>query len=332
MSNELQLRTSAYLTTFVGTEIIRQSTLREWRNYGEILKRIDEAKQWAIGDWLKDGKKHYGDGLYEEAEGILGYEYQTLARAKRMSELFEIKCRHLNLSFEHHVQVASVKTIEIDNKGKLYLLKKPDMEKMQELLKQAEKGNLSVRALKELVDEYKRNQQDKIRLANEPEKYPVIYADPPWQFDNSGLGGSAEKHYQTMALEEICDLPINSRTTENAVLFLWVPNSFLKEGLKVCEAWGFEYKTNMVWIKDKSTYGKLGFYCYGQHELLFIATRGSFLPKKLFPSIISSKKSKHSKKPEKTYKVIEEMYSGPYIELFARDKRDGWEAWGNEII
>jgi len=329
LSDELQLRTSAYLTTFVGTEIIRQSTLDEWRKYGEILKRVDEAKQWAIGDWLKDGKKHYGDGLYKEAEKILGMDKTSLMTFKSISEKYEILLRNKILSWSHHKEVASIKQIE-EIADKLELSKKPDKEKMQELLKQAEKDNLSVRELKGLVEEYKRNQQEKIRLANEPEKYSVIYADPPWQFDNSGLGGSAEKHYKTMSLDEICDLPVNSRTTENAVLFLWVPNSFLKEGLEVCEAWGFEYKTNMAWIKDKSTYGKLGFYCYGQHELLFIAAKGSFLPKKLFPSIISSIKSKHSKKPEELYEIIEEMYSGPYLELFAREKRIEWDGWGNE--
>ncbi|HZX11223.1 MAG TPA: MT-A70 family methyltransferase [Acidobacteriota bacterium] len=331
MTDELQLRTGAYRTTFIGTEIIRKSTLDEWRTYGEILRRVDEAKQWAIGDWLKDGKRHYRDGLYKEASQILGLKEQTLRVCKSMAEAFPLLTRVNNLSFKHHRQVASLKQIE-KRDNKLHESKEPDKEKMQEFLKKAESENLSVRELKNVVEEHKRNQQDKIRLANEPEKFSVIYADPPWQFDNSGLSGSAEKHYNTMSLDEICDLPIESRVTENAVLFLWVPNSFLKEGLKVCESWGFDYKTNMTWIKDKSTYGKLGFYCYGQHELLFIATRGSFMPKTLFPSIVSSGKSKHSKKPEKFYELIEKMYSGPYLELFARNKRGNWEAWGNEVI
>jgi len=331
MSNELQLRTGPYRTTFVGTEIIRQSTKEEWQNYGEILKRVDEAKQWAIGDWLCDGKRHYGDGLYKEAEKVLGYDQAKLRQLKSLADNFELLRRRNNVSWSHHYEVAPLKRITENKNGKLELSDKPDKEKMQELLKKAEKEGLSVRELRELVERYKYQQREKIRLANEPEKYPVIYADPPWQFDNSGLGGSAEQHYPTMPLKEICDLPVEKRVAENAILFLWVPNSFLAEGLQVCRAWGFEYKTNFVWIKDKSTYGKLGFYCYGQHELIFIAIKGSLLPKQLFPSIIYGEKTKHSKKPQKVYEMIEQMYSGPYLELFARNKRDNWEPWGDEI-
>ena len=83
--NELQLQTGAYRTTYIGTEIIRESTLNEWRCYGEILRRVDEAKQWAIGDWLSDGKRHYGDGLYKEASEILGVDSRTLENLKQIS-------------------------------------------------------------------------------------------------------------------------------------------------------------------------------------------------------------------------------------------------------
>lgn len=171
-------------------------------------------------------------------------------------------------------------------------------------------------------------------------KYRVIYADPPWQYSNKGLGGSAEKHYRTLSLFEIINYEdtkgkrVVDLTGENSVLFLWVPNAFLEEGLEVCESWGFDYKTNFIWIKQKSAYGKLAFYNYGQHEFLFIATRGSILPKEssLVSSIIYAEKSKHSKKPEIIYEIIESMYSPPYIELFARNKRKDWEYWGDEII
>ena len=132
MSKELQLRTSAYLTTFVGTEIIRQSTLDEWRKYGEILKRVDEAKQWAIGDWLKDGKKHYGDGLYKEAEKITGLEERYLQNLKQIADKFEITHRCVNLSWVHHREVSSIKAIEIDNKGRLEYENKKLMEDLGE--------------------------------------------------------------------------------------------------------------------------------------------------------------------------------------------------------
>ncbi|MCL0102910.1 MT-A70 family methyltransferase [Dehalococcoidia bacterium] len=161
-------------------------------------------------------------------------------------------------------------------------------------------------------------------------KYQVIYADPPWQYDNTGVGGSAESHYPTMSMNELARLDVASLTGEYAVLFLWVTGPFLPEGLELCQAWGFEYKTTFVWIKDRPTYGKLGFYNYGQHEFLFVATRGSCLPQSgtLEPSVLFAPKGKHSEKPEAVYELIEQMYSGPYIELFARKTRPNWAAWG----
>jgi len=171
-------------------------------------------------------------------------------------------------------------------------------------------------------------------------KYRVIYVDPPWQYSNKGLGGSAEKHYKTLSMFEIINYEDAKGKRaidligENSVLFIWVPNAFLEEGLEVCESWGFDYKTNFIWIKQKSAYGKLAFYNYGQHEFLFIAIRGSILPKEgiLISSIIYADKSTHSKKPEIVYEIIESMYQPPYIELFARNKRENWESWGDEII
>lgn len=163
-----------------------------------------------------------------------------------------------------------------------------------------------------------------------PGKYQVIYADPPWPYDNSGLGGSAESHYPTMSLDELAKLDVVSLTGDNGVLFLWVTSPFLPEGLKLCQNWGFQYKSSFVWIKDRSTYGKLGFYNYSQHEFLFVATKGSCLPRlgTLVPSVIVAPKGEHSAKPGLVYEIIEKMYPGPYIELFARKRRANWESWG----
>jgi N6-adenosine-specific RNA methylase IME4 len=154
-------------------------------------------------------------------------------------------------------------------------------------------------------------------------KYQVIYADPPWQYNNSTLGGSAENHYQTLPISQLDVLEDkNSRQVtdligDDAVLFLWVSAPFIAEGLDICEAWSFKYKTHFVWVKDRPTYGKLGFYTYSQHELLFVATKGSCLPRtgSFIPSVIVAPKGEHSAKPEITYEIIENMYSGPYIEL-----------------
>lgn len=119
-STELQLQTGPYRTTFVGTELLRPSTKGEWFNYGEILKRVDEAKQWAIGDWLKDGKRHYGDGLYQEAEEIVGMDIRSLQELKQIADKFKITERSVNLSWSHHKEVVSIKKLK-EIKGKLIL-------------------------------------------------------------------------------------------------------------------------------------------------------------------------------------------------------------------
>ncbi len=161
-------------------------------------------------------------------------------------------------------------------------------------------------------------------------KYRVIYADPPWQYQNIGFDESAEKQYPTMSVEEICALPIQELIIDEAVLFLWVTNAFISEGLQVCKAWGFEYKTNFAWIKNSGP--SMGWFTKSRHELLFIATKGEGLhPSEKFLSWFEGKVRKHSQKPECVYEMIEKMYPGPYIELFARIKRKRWNSWGIEL-
>ena len=340
--DELQLQTGAYRTTYKGTEILRASTKQEWENYGTILKCVDEAKQWAIGDWLCDGKRHYGDNVYKEAEKILGIGYQYLSQQKNLSDLFEFIDQSINLSWRHDYEVASLKSIEIvkDKKlkqGRRQWSKEPDKEKMQELLHLAEDNELSVRDFKEQVDTYKQNKEREFALHNSPEMFDVFYADPPWQYENSGFDMSAENHYPTMPIQDLCNMPISSISADNAVCFMWVTNPLLEDGLRLLRAWGFEYKTNYVWIKKNHT---AGFYVFGKHELLLIGVKGSMLPSgKQFKSILNENFDEfddsniiHSKKPHETYEMIELMYpERRFIELFARNRRSGWEAFGNEI-
>ena len=119
---------------------------------------------------------------------------------------------------------------------------------------------------------------------------------------------------------------------ENSILFLWATNPKLQEALEVLEAWGFEYKTNMVWVKDKIG---VGYYFRGQHELLLVGIKGSMgVPEEQNrpASVLNSDRTKHSEKPQEVYTLIEKMYPNrKYLELFARNKREGWESWGNEI-
>jgi N6-adenosine-specific RNA methylase IME4 len=163
-------------------------------------------------------------------------------------------------------------------------------------------------------------------------KFPIIYADPPWRFENRMSDTRRiENHYPTMALEEICALEVAELSTPDAVLFIWSPASILDECIEVITAWGFEYKTCVVWVKDKIG---MGFYVRNQHELLLIATRGSPpMPAEddRASSVIHAPRTEHSEKPAEFYELIETMYPElPKIELFARAARDGWERWGNQ--
>ena len=164
-------------------------------------------------------------------------------------------------------------------------------------------------------------------------KYNVIYADPPWKYDfGFDIHGAADRHYHTMTIEELCELPIADLSEDNAVLFMWVTSPKLFDAKKVIDAWGFDYKTSFIWDKVKHV---MGHYNSVRHEILLVCVRGSF-PKQnntLHDSVISIERTdEHSEKPEYFRKLIEEMYpNSKKIELFARKKSEGWDAWGNEL-
>lgn len=165
-------------------------------------------------------------------------------------------------------------------------------------------------------------------------QYPVIYADPPWQYEHPPIGASnrsIENHYPTMLLEEICALPVQDIAAENAVLFLWATAPKLAECMDVISAWGFEYRTCMVWVKDKIG---MGYHARNQHEILLIAKRGQLAPPEPSnrpSSVLHAPRVEHSAKPLEFYDLIEQMYPGfPMVELFCRSPREGWSAWGNQ--
>jgi N6-adenosine-specific RNA methylase IME4 len=163
-------------------------------------------------------------------------------------------------------------------------------------------------------------------------KYPLLYADPPWRYDFSMTSTRAiEANYPTLPLEEICALSVSDLAAPTAVLFLWVPPAILEKGFAVIRAWGFSYCTGAVWRKDKIG---AGFYFRQQHEHLLVATRGDMPappPQWRPPSILDAQRREHSRKPDEAYALIERMYPElPKIELFARARRPGWDAWGNE--
>ena len=180
-------------------------------------------------------------------------------------------------------------------------------------------------------------------LAKATARYSTILADPPWQFQNR-TGKMAPEHkrllrYPTMELKEIMELPIPRLAAAKSHLYLWVPNALLQEGLKVMEAWGFTYKSNLVWYKIRKDAGPdgrgVGFYFRNVTELVLFGVRGSMRtlqPGRRHVNLLATQKREHSRKPDEIYDLVEDCSPGPYLELFARFRRDGWNQWGNEDV
>jgi len=173
-------------------------------------------------------------------------------------------------------------------------------------------------------------------------KFRTILADPPWQFQNR-TGKMAPEHkrlnrYGTMMLPDILALPVAQLADDPAHLYLWVPNALLPEGLQVMQAWGFQYKSNIVWHKIRKDGGPdgrgVGFYFRNTTELLLFGVRGknarTLAPGRRQVNIIKTMKREHSRKPDEQYELIESCSPGDYLELFARGSREGWATWGNQ--
>lgn len=180
-------------------------------------------------------------------------------------------------------------------------------------------------------------------LAKMTAQYATILADPPWQFQNR-TGKVAPEHrrllrYPTMEQREILELPVARLAAARSHLYLWVPNALLAEGLRVMEAWGFTYKSNLVWHKVRKDGGSdgrgVGFYFRNVTELVLFGVRGSMRtlpPGRTQVNLLATRKREHSRKPDEIYDIIEACSPGPYLELFARFPRPGWRQWGNEDV
>jgi len=173
-------------------------------------------------------------------------------------------------------------------------------------------------------------------------KYGTILLDPPWDYNqklasHDTTRGGAIKHYDLMTLDEIRNLPIIDLANKDCILWLWVTNSFIQEGLELVDYWGFTYKTMITWAK---THFGIGYWLRGQTEHLLLAVKGN--PRHHFKGIhgacgnnhstlLTAKRREHSRKPVKIYSIIEDISPPPRLELFARTRRQGWDVWGNEV-
>ena len=178
--------------------------------------------------------------------------------------------------------------------------------------------------------------------AAHPERFGAILLDPPWRFANR-TGKVAPEHrrlarYETMAMDELERLPVGDLARPASHIYLWCPNALLAEGLHLLKAWGFTYKTNLVWYKVRKDGGPdgrgVGFYFRNVTEMVLFGVKGklrTLAPGRRQTNVMVHRKREHSKKPPTLHPIVEACSPGPFIELFARERRPGWSHWGDEV-
>lgn len=176
--------------------------------------------------------------------------------------------------------------------------------------------------------------------------YGAILADPPWRFEpwsrQTGMDRAADNHYRTMVVDDIASLPIGDLAAADCTLFMWACWPTLRDAFALLDAWGFTYKTcAFSWMKadpyrlfadDATPFAGMGYWTRANTEPCLLATRGK--PKRLNADVrqgIIAQRREHSRKPDCVHDRIERLVAGPYVELFARERRPGWDAWGNEV-
>lgn len=309
-----------FVFTRTGLQVRGKPTLDEYGAAGTFIDWSVAGSPWWKADWVAYGETR-GDWQERLAQVVdsTGLAEKTILNMKAVAEQIPPSRRRASVSFGVHAIVA------------------PLTEREQEhFLELAETENLGVREVRALV-RAKRRQNVIDGQAVLKGKYRVIYADPDWSYENKQWHGSTEAHYETSPIEEIMKLPVQAHAMNDSVLILCVTAPVLLQNpgpRDVIEAWGFTYKQNIVWDKVN---GVSGHYHHGNHEHLIIATRGNCTPDadaNWLDSVQVIKRrgdAEHSSKPVEFYAIIEKLWTrGPYLELFARKKRDGWDAFGND--
>ena len=295
----------------------------EWVSYGEGFARMAHAAMWWLGDWWAFGEQHYGDRSKAAAKS--DWSFQTCRDAGWVARKIETSRRRDVLPWSYHKEVA-----QMDVRDQEHFLTRwakaavDDGKPPPRHVARAE-----VAAFKR---ERNRPQFDPPSTSlTDMGPFDVLYADPPWRYEQIRTDNRAiENHYPTMTLDDICAL--QPPVLDDAILFLWATSPKNGEAMEVIDAWGFNYRTQMVWVKDKIG---MGHYVRQRHELLLIAKRGD-MPTPDTPSrpdsVVEAPRGGHSEKPELFYELIESMYPGRrYGEMFARRCRPGWGSWGNQV-
>jgi N6-adenosine-specific RNA methylase IME4 len=269
-----------------------------------------------LGDWWRYGVRAYGES--EAQAALTGYSLKTCKNAARVADRFsEPSRRRDNLTFSHHDAVAALPEAQAD-----------------ELLDLAETDDLSSRELRQKVRRLRHGEtmgvvRGKAADLAEIGKFAVVLADPPWRYEHTEATRAIENNYATMTFEDICELKVPA--ADDAMLFLWCPAPKLAEGIGVIAAWGFRYRTCLVWVKP--SVGP-GYYVRCHQELLLVAMRGSIPASAEVDrpdSVMEAPRGNHSEKPTLAHELIERAYPDlSKVEMFVRSGRDGWVAWGDQ--
>ena len=309
-----------------GLEVTGRPSLDEYASVGHFIVYAEKASPFWFGDWLAygDTREDWKERL-QQAQDLTGYTEETVKRAKRTAEMIPRHRRRVPLlSYGHHKAVEALAPAQQD-----------------ELLAEAIVKGWTVQDMSREVRRVKRQTVIDGQATLEG-RFRVVYADPPWLYHDQGVitetdnYGRAERHYPGMTIEELCKLSVEAHTAPDAALFMWVTAPMLYESpgpRDVMLAWGFTPKTGMVWDKVLNNFGH---YVSVRHEHLIIATRGSGVPDHPTPmpdSVQTIRRSDvHSEKPAEFRDLIAQLYNGPRVELFARQRYDGWTSYGNQIM
>ena len=279
--------------------------------------------------------------------------YQRSVLALELEEVFSNKAKENQVRKANSVLLISAEQ-KLDTRKELSKIasvghdtiakvKKIQAQASEEVKAKLSTGEVSINsAYQEIKKEEKREELAQIRLDieqginnvdinNIPEKFDVIYADPPWRYDFAASSSTKiENHYTTMENSDIAKMKVPAK--DNCVLFMWATSPKLLEALEVMKGWGFIYKTHAIWDKEKIG---MGYWFRGQHELLMVGVKGKVSPPEAsirISSVIKEERSKHSRKPDCVAKYIElAFYNKSKIELFCREPREGWYSYGNQI-
>jgi len=291
----------------------------------EVSAEIEE-RQWKLGAIVDSVARNYGERSIPKFASEVGCSQSTVWQYAQVYRAYQNSKRSENLTWSHHL-VASY------------------ADDPAEGLAQAEAEGLSVQALRLRlrIDKHRHRIGDKEQTALlealgkfRSILFRAIVVDPPWPYDDQGSRIGARKHYDTMTLDALATLPVGDLAAPDGChLYLWVTNSFMRQGYELLDAWGFREKTIITWVKQTKS-GKVNFgfghYFRNATEHVIFAVRENMPTLRADQAnILFGIRSGHSKKPERIYRLVEMMSPPPYLELFSRHQRTGWSVWGNEV-